>query len=508
MLGLIKNNSKAITIALVLVNILLCCWYILHGDIFFGTDVARDFFLYQEIALKKVILIGPRSSTAGLFHGPLWAYLNFPAYVLGKGNPLVLGWYWIGLTVLFLGSSYYVAKNLFNKETGYLYVILLSQLMIFQTKGLFNPHGALFFMPLFFYFFIKYIQSSKIMYLLLHLFVAGLIIQFQMAIGLPLLFLSGIALLYYIVKKKKFIHVLSFFILLIPLSTFLFFDLRHDGLMLKAATSFASPESGSGTYNYLSQVSGRVKLLLSGLQINHFTLLLEDAVNVVIFCIMMAFCYLQIKKNKYKEIYVSFLYFYFGYMVLSFINKGPLLYHQFFPLFSLTALLFVSFITSSYKKKFLVIFVIIYCLNMVGVVRYLQSSRDFIGKHFESWKFLTKVVDTAYGSTDNSFGVFVYTPDIVGYGPKYAATYYKKTSPKDSSYFEKKPVTYLLIEPPPADRPGISVDWWKENKLRLTKKPVKVVSFPNGYKVEKYTLTKEEIDNAPAEDVDIGLHYR
>ena len=87
---------------LVLANLFLAAWHFLHQDLVFSADIARDFSLFREIDRKKIILIGPRSSVSGLFHGPLWLYLNYPAYLIGQGNPVVVGWLQIALELSFL----------------------------------------------------------------------------------------------------------------------------------------------------------------------------------------------------------------------------------------------------------------------------------------------------------------------------------------------------------------------------------------------------------------------
>ena len=84
------------------------------GEVNFFNDVARDFLLLQEVSEKKIVFIGPRSSTNGLFNGPLWSYINYPAYVLGNGNPVIVAWFWVGLGIIFLITSFFIVKKLFG----------------------------------------------------------------------------------------------------------------------------------------------------------------------------------------------------------------------------------------------------------------------------------------------------------------------------------------------------------------------------------------------------------
>ncbi|MEK7450632.1 MAG: hypothetical protein AAB662_01690, partial [Patescibacteria group bacterium] len=82
---------------LTLSNVYLSSSLVRHGEVNFPSDVARDFLLFAEMDQKKIVFIGPRSSTNNLFHGPLWTYMNYPAYVIGNGNPVVVAWFWIFL---------------------------------------------------------------------------------------------------------------------------------------------------------------------------------------------------------------------------------------------------------------------------------------------------------------------------------------------------------------------------------------------------------------------------
>jgi hypothetical protein len=91
---IIKEKKKKIafyfSLSIIGICIILASWFVINGDILFYSDIARDFLLMEDILYNKPIaLIGPRSGAiSGVFHGPLWFYLNLPAFILGKGNPM------------------------------------------------------------------------------------------------------------------------------------------------------------------------------------------------------------------------------------------------------------------------------------------------------------------------------------------------------------------------------------------------------------------------------------
>jgi len=51
------------------INIFLASWFVRQGDVMFSPDIGRDFFILDEIRQKTIVLIGPRSSAPGFFHG-------------------------------------------------------------------------------------------------------------------------------------------------------------------------------------------------------------------------------------------------------------------------------------------------------------------------------------------------------------------------------------------------------------------------------------------------------
>ena len=91
--------------------IAFCSYFsLLHffkNDIFYDTDIARDFLLWQEMSDKhKLTLIGGRSSLPGLFHGPLYYWLGWPFFLLAGGNPLGVAVFWAGSYALFIDSFF------------------------------------------------------------------------------------------------------------------------------------------------------------------------------------------------------------------------------------------------------------------------------------------------------------------------------------------------------------------------------------------------------------------
>lgn len=500
---LLKKIVPLGVIILVLFNFFLAAWMVLHKDISFTSEVARDFLLLDELARKKVILIGPNSST-GLFHGPLWTYLNFPAYILGRGNPVVVGWFWVLLIVGFTFSNYFIAKKLFGQTVGYLFSLMTSLYMVFHAGFMYNPHGAMLFIPASFFFFVQYVMRRKRWDLLLHLITIFFIIQMQLADGIPLFILSTLAITVLAIKDKQWSHL--FFFLLVPLflSNFIIFDLRHNRIISNLLIHFINSPARDRP-DYLLLAGERINLLLSSVEILHLDI---GGRNLVLFIFTLVLVGFGLKQNKFRVVYLSFFYLYGGYFLLSLFNTGPLLYFYLFPLFPLVFLIFSSLINSRFRLLFLPIFILVYIVNLQTAVRDLRNTDKFIGKAADSWQFIFSLSQKIYKANDAEFGYFVYAPYVLAYEGKYAMLYTQRLHANRGFYFSKKPVTYIISAPTAPSNPYLSYSWWVANRVRINKEPVAIEQFANGYKIEKYLLTDEETHVPFDQGIDPGLTFR
>lgn len=216
------------------------------------------------------------------------------------------------------------------------------------------------------------------------------------------------------------------------------------------------------------------------------------------------FTWLQIKNNLHKKKYLIFLYLYLGYFILSFANKGFILYFYLHPQFSLVFLIFASFVTSNYKKIFIPIFLVILSFNFLTAIKDTRDANNYIGKNTESWKFLYQLSKKIYEQPEDTFGYFIYSPDAFGYQPKYAMFYTVSLFNKKAFSFEKKPITYVIAAP----HPFMKDQWWRENQVNLIDEPELTIPFENGYKIEKYLLNEEQISVTFDPSINPGIHFR
>lgn len=498
----------AIFLATISINVIMSAWWMIHGNILFHTDIARDFLLIEDIVVNKnLTLIGPRSGAIpGVFHGPLWLYLNLPSFFIGGGNPVIVGWFWVFLSVACLLITYYAGKRLFNQETGLLSALLLSVIQVTAIKSLFNPYGALMLTPLFFYLFVNYLKKKQVKILALSMLVLGLIIQFQMAFGVPILVLSILYLVYFLARNNKLRHLLSLPILVIPLSTYILFDLRHNFLQTQSVIRYLTGVESHGKMNLgiWETIALRLKELFSG-GLGMLTTQ-QTWLNILVTLIFGILLWKTFKNKKLNiaNPHLLFGYFYFGFWIITLFFKGPIWTYYFWPFLPLLILIFCSAVRTINKYLFYTTFVLIFAFNFrVNVNEILNYNPDYLTHGESSWLFNYNVAKSVYNDAKGDFGYFIFTPDLYGYYPRYAMNYTQKQYPNTKAYpFEKRTLTYLLIAPPPYYGKDPNSVWyqkntnsgnWKSSDIKITKVPENSTAYSNGFIIEKYLLNKEEI---------------
>ncbi len=492
-----------IILVLIIANVFLSSWFALHKDINFHTDIARDYLVLEEIVnTKKPTLIGPRSGgIPGVFHGPLWFYVNLPAFIIGNGNPGVVAWFWILLSVSGIATTYYFGKKLFNEKAALLAALLLSVYSIFYTRSLFNPYGAVLFFPVFFYLFWRYIKTQKFIFLISSLFTLGIIMQFQIAFGAPILFLTFLYNLKIILKRKNFTHLLAYGILLLPLSTYVFFDLRHDFLQIRSVIQYISEKQDVGQLPFMDIIVSRIRgIFLDGLDMVHMAPWYAAPVSLLFIFALAKI--IRNKKLEWRDRYILFFYYYIGFWAICFLYKGVVWEYYYWPFLPMTLLIFTSFYKLIDKRLFTAIFLYVFIIN-------LQAAIPPLKKAGEGWQFYHSLAQKIYTDAPEEFGYYIYTPDQFGYSERYGMNYtHKEFSNKKVQPYSKNKVTYLIIAPPPGDKPYLNADWWRTNQIKFSMEPDEIFKYDNGFVVEKYILTEEEISIPSDPNLIQDLHFR
>ncbi len=514
---------------LVFYNIYLCSALVRSGEVNFFNDVARDFLLLQELDTKKIVLIGPRSSTNGLFHGPLWSYMNYPAYLVGSGNPVVVAWFWIVLACIFLLTGFYMVRKLFGTLSAFMFVLLTSIFMVPHINGVFHAEATFFFMPVFFFTICMYIKSKKALYLAFHLLSLAILIQLEVGVGMQLFILSTIVIIWFIIRNKLWKHLLTFLLIPVFLVNFIIFDMRHDFRMAQAIIS-----TGKSSHFFIPFSSWLENRINNTISLQLFEYNGNNLFTLAIFVLVLVLTVLQIKTSKkYRHVYSLFLFYYFGYMVMSFVNKGVLLFHYMYLVVPLTTMWLVSFLDTTYElkmfgdrkpkskymqwclrnaNKIIIVPLVayLYINNLQGAQTYIDAKKNnFIGKNYNSWTALSSVAKEVITlQNGKEFGYYVYAPDAYAYQPRYAMMYNFNAAHAKAFEYIKKPTTYIIAAPPPANNKYMTQVWWRKIPVGIASEPIKSKKFHSGFIIEKFSLTSEEQKIPHSKTIELGIHFR
>lgn len=485
--------------------------YIAKGSIFFHADISRDFLLLDEIATKKLVLIGPRASgIPGVFHGPLWIYLNFPAYWFGNGNPVVVGWFWVMMTAVFFASSYWLFRQLTTKKSALMFVAMLAGMMIPWIYQMLNPFGALALMPLLVFAMRKYQLTQKIGYWALVILTLGAMTQFQMAVGGPLMIVVFIWMGLLMYRHKKLWHLVLLPLLLLPLASFILFDVRHDFSQTRAAIEFVTDKTTAPQIGLGDRLQQRIDLATTG-GLYVFTDTWRETLNVVVFAALLMYFVgkLYTLSKSDQSLMKLLLFLYAGFYIVSLMFNGDLLVHYWWPLVALSYAMVAILITNAPKRWATLAVIFVLGSHLLVGVSFLDNVDEKIGNVEDDWKFQEQMTAKLFEGPEQEFGYFIFTPDVYAYESKAAMTYQIRQHPeKTVARYEKRPVTYLILAPDPKFRPDIrSIDWIRD-RVRLEAVPSDVINLPDGYQILRYELTPEQVGIETEPTINDWLHFR
>lgn len=171
-----------IILPLIIIAISLRTIFIFQGSVSFHYDMARDAFVAKQIWQDHELkLLGPPTSTPGLFHGVFYYYLIAPFYFLGQGDPRVVAIFLSFLNSLTIIPVVLLSYDLF-KSKSWVYLSGLLFALSFETTQyaawISNPSPAMLTVGLFFYF-LRVWQKGKVWGLYAATLMAVVSTQFQ-----------------------------------------------------------------------------------------------------------------------------------------------------------------------------------------------------------------------------------------------------------------------------------------------------------------------------------------
>ncbi len=242
---ILRNKKEYFILAVILLFSAFFRLYRLDKLLGFWYDQGRDaLVIWDFLHYHKFFLIGPVTGIEGIFLGPFYYYLLAPFYWLGKGSPVLAaaGQAWLAVGAVFL--IYYLGKKIFGREAGLLAALLygFSYQQVVFARWLANPSPLPFFTLILLLLLYGFFQGKE-KNLIFAGFVLGLCLQLEAAAAT--FFLPAIAVLLLWQRKKiknfriLFLSCLAFLATLLPQ---IYFNFRHDGILLAAFRKFLLEE--------------------------------------------------------------------------------------------------------------------------------------------------------------------------------------------------------------------------------------------------------------------------
>lgn len=461
---------------------------VFNGNFIFLLDQGRDYLAVKDIVVNhKLTLIGAEIGSGmagfqGIFHGPFYFYLLSIPSVLFNGNP------YGGLLLMFLfgiltiGMGFFLAKRILGIFGGLIMALLVaaSPPLIAQSRFIWSPHPASFFILLAFYF--TYLISPKrYLYIFLASFFTGFIYNFEIAVVVPMC----INLLLYTVfilrlrQLKQYVSLVGGFIF--AFSPLVLFEFRHGFKALKGVVGIAFQtdkfiENVSWFFYNFSDTFPKQDLfpyaiifLLSILALFSFGLR-EKRSNIKLFLaylislISVTFITHSLIRThifEYYLIHLNFVYlFLFSYILVSSYVKNHIRFQTLFIVFLVTFLFFGTVnAVSTFKKD----------LSDYGGMVKIKGKID--------------AIDYIYiDSKGEKFGLFIFSPPIYTYPYDYLLWWYGQKKFGYLPHQEKSGLFYLLIEK------DISQPWTYKGWLETVIKSGRLVEsreLPSGFIVQK-----------------------
>lgn len=223
--------------ALVIVSIIFVLGFVLRVmflpqlSLTFGYDQARDAVSSLQIAHGDLKILGPSASTPGLYHGVLYYYVLAPAYLFGKGSPLVAA-AWIALINAFTVFTAFFLAYSFTKKIGAGILAAFFFAISFEATQyatwLSNPTLGIFTVPLIYFGLWNWINENK-KWSLFWPILTGLALGFSIQSEIFLAYQAAPVLIWlYVFKKKvKRAQIIRFFgALILALSTMILSEVK------------------------------------------------------------------------------------------------------------------------------------------------------------------------------------------------------------------------------------------------------------------------------------------
>lgn len=345
---------------IVILAFILRVLFIFSGGVSFHYDMARDAFEARQIWKDRDLkILGPPSSTPGLYHGVIYYYLIAPFYGISNGDPRVVALFLSLLNSLTVIPLILLAKDFF-KSTKWVIISGLLFAISFEAiqygPWISDPAPAMLTVALFFYS-LRAWQKEKKWGLYLATIAAGLSAQFE----LFFLYLFATLIIFkYLFKVKIYIKdiITTSLIALLTLSSFLIATIKFNsfGQTLGGFTNILTSGQIEFRPSFVEQFTNYLNTI-ADLFINNFF-----PNNVFLGGLLMIGVIFYIRKERFMLfcLFSNLPIFIFGGHSNAYVNAGLIVpailgfivllnHHKKLFSYSLLALIFISNLFTTFK---------------------------------------------------------------------------------------------------------------------------------------------------------------
>lgn len=467
----------------------------LFNNYLFLIDMGRDMMAVKGILYDHhLTLIGPYTSLAGVFQGPLWYYLlSIPTFIT-NGDP----WGAVALMLIISLATGVVAFLWMNKLFGFGAAIVTFLLIAISPEAVaaatysWNPHPMWFLLTIYTFLLFMIVSGKQKFHLLLWPTIT-LMSHFQTALAV-FLFLATILFFLFLkfrfsIKRYILIGILISSIFLIPQVAF---DLRHDFLMSRSVIALIKGENRGLSVNGEKNERKLLNLHKDHFIINFKSSFLSSGYFVYfphVIAVLSAVLFIGRRRDfsKKEVLFVeTILTIVFTIFLISLFYPFPMRYWFFtgFQMFYLlpAGLILSKLLNFSLGRLTIAVFILSivpFLLNRINHL-YIKYPND---NNYSKIRAIKSAVDYVYKDAKGErFGLLVFTPPVYTFSYDYVIWWYGGNKYNYIPHQEKKGTFYLLMEPDP-NKP-LSYKGWMETVVK-TGRTLKQERLDSGLIVEK-----------------------
>lgn len=133
----LKKYIDYIWLSLILLTALILRSWKIESNFYYSGELGKELIYLKEFADKGTLpLIGMATSHEWLSYGPFYYWIMMPLFKLFNGDPMILIWTSITVSIISLGVGFFIISKIYNRNIALSATAIqaVSPLMIWQTR--------------------------------------------------------------------------------------------------------------------------------------------------------------------------------------------------------------------------------------------------------------------------------------------------------------------------------------------------------------------------------------